>query len=154
MTAPEIGVLLPVRIETRFVPPGQPADTDDQWRLRIRVVPDAVSVTDHDPVPSALELDAVEAMWQRAGSAVLDTPTGQQGWDGLVAAVGVRTGGVAGPDLSSHVCIRRHDVDRSTQRAARGGTSIPPGRSSPFDSALARTWRCGTKTSCRADGVD
>lgn len=88
MTAPEIGVLLPVRIETRFVPPGVPGNADNQWRLRIRIIPDAVSITDHDPIPSQLELDAVEAMWQRAKSADLETAEGRQAWDGLVAAVG------------------------------------------------------------------
>ena len=44
VTVTEIGVLLPVRLETRFVAPGSPA----RWRLRVRVVPDAVSITNHD----------------------------------------------------------------------------------------------------------
>ena len=55
MTAPQIGVLLPVRLETRFAAPaGAPA----RWRLRVRVVPDAVSITMHDELASTVELDA------------------------------------------------------------------------------------------------
>ena len=54
MTAPQVGVLLPVRLETRFVAPRGPAGS---WRLRVRIIPDAVAVTVHDPVPTTLELE-------------------------------------------------------------------------------------------------
>ena len=44
-----VGVLLPVRLETRFVAPAG----GSAWRLRVRVIPDAVSITNHDDRPSA-----------------------------------------------------------------------------------------------------
>ena len=50
MTAPSIGVLLPVRLETRFVAPR--ATSGAPWRMRLRVVPDAVSITNHDDLAS------------------------------------------------------------------------------------------------------
>ena len=89
MTAPEVGVLLPVRLELRFVAPGALDDGVAEWRLRIRIVPDAISVIDHDPMPSQLELDAVETMWRRAGSDDLDSPSGRRAWEGLITAVGL-----------------------------------------------------------------
>jgi len=62
VTAPQVGVLLPVRLETRFLRAGQPPG----WHLRVRVIPDAVSIATHDDLASATELDAVEAMWRAA----------------------------------------------------------------------------------------
>ena len=87
MSAPTVGVLLPVRLETRFVPPSAAAG----WLLRVRVVPDAVSITTRSPEPSALELDAVEAMWREAGSADLETATGRAAWRALAGLVGSET---------------------------------------------------------------
>ena len=85
MTAPQIGVLLPVRLETRFVAPGS---ATGRWRLRVRVVPDAVSITMHDELASTVELDAVEAMWRAAGGHGLESPEGRRAWRALAAAVG------------------------------------------------------------------
>ena len=66
----EYGVLLPVQIETRFIPPGtsaeQPLEPDpDQpdWRLRLRVVPDRASITVERITPSPAELVALQALW-------------------------------------------------------------------------------------------
>ena len=87
MTAPTVGVLVPVRLETRFVPPTPAAG----WLMRVRVVPDAVSITTRSPEPSALELDAVEAMWREAGSADLETVTGKVAWRTLAELVGGET---------------------------------------------------------------
>ncbi|MFC5142935.1 hypothetical protein ACFPK1_32260 [Actinomycetospora rhizophila] len=63
MTA-SIGVLLPLRLETRFVEPPAPAGS---WTLRVRVVPDAASLDRHQPLATTGELDAVEAMWRATG---------------------------------------------------------------------------------------
>jgi hypothetical protein len=82
-----VGVLLPVRLETRFVTPVEGAG----WRLRVRVIPDAVSITNHDDRPSALELDAVEAMWSEvgaSGAAGLESATGRRAWRTLATTVG------------------------------------------------------------------
>ena len=86
MTA-TVGVLLPVRLETRFVAPAGGAG----WLLRVRVIPDAVSITNHDDRPSALELDAVEAMWSEVGptgAAGLESAAGRRAWRTLAATVG------------------------------------------------------------------
>lgn len=86
MTA-TVGVLLPVRLETRFVAPAAGAG----WRLRVRVIPDAVSITNHDDRPSALELDAVEAMWSEVGptgAAGLESAAGRRAWRTLATTVG------------------------------------------------------------------
>ncbi len=88
MSAPTVGVLVPVRLETRFVPP----TASSLWVLRVRVIPDAVSITTRSPEPSELELDAVEAMWRDAGSADLETARGREAWRVLAALVGAETG--------------------------------------------------------------
>jgi hypothetical protein len=84
VAAPEIGVLVPLRLETRFVGRGSPT----RWRLRVRIVPDAVSITNHDERPSEAELDAVEAMWRAAGGHGLESAAGRRAWRDLAAAVG------------------------------------------------------------------
>ncbi len=56
MTAAQIGVLLPARLETRF-----DQGTDGGWRLRVIVIPADVWVDEHDPAPDAAELDLLEA---------------------------------------------------------------------------------------------
>jgi hypothetical protein len=84
VSVPEIGVLLPVRLETRFVAPGRRGP----WRLRVRIVPDAVSITNHDELASMVELDAVEAMWRAADGQGLESPEGRRAWRALATAVG------------------------------------------------------------------
>ena len=84
MTAPVVGVLIPMRLETRFLDRGGVRG----WSLRVRVVPEAVSISNHDDTPSALELDAVEAMWREAGSANLESSKGRPAWQGLARLVG------------------------------------------------------------------
>ncbi|CAN5258692.1 hypothetical protein BH18ACT12_BH18ACT12_08950 [soil metagenome] len=51
-------------------------------------MPDAVSITNHDELASASELDAVEAMWRTAGGQGLESAAGRRAWRGLAAAVG------------------------------------------------------------------
>ena len=86
MTAPEVGVLLPMRLETRFVNRGVAG-----WRMRVRVVPDAVSVSNRDPNPSDFELDSVEAMWREIGTSDLGSAKGQAAWRTLARLVGPET---------------------------------------------------------------
>lgn len=86
MTA-TVGVLLPVRLETRFVAPA----CGTGWLLRVRVIPDAVSITNHDDQPSAVELGAVEAMWSEVGTsgvAGLESAAGRRAWRTLATTVG------------------------------------------------------------------
>src|SRR5262245_9774241 len=51
-----------------------------------------MSIANHDDVPSAFELDAVEAMWRAAGGANLESPEGQRAWRTLAASVGPERG--------------------------------------------------------------
>ena len=122
MSAPEIGVLVPVRLETRFVPP---TGRNRPWLLRVRVVPDAVSITNHDDRPSTVELDAVEAMWGAAGGRNLESAAGRRAWRALAAATGAERAAwlartfppVTGPD--GQITIQRPDETRSAMRAPR-----------------------------------
>jgi len=50
--------LLPVRIETRYL------SRQDQRTLGIRVYPDDLHTVDHEPTPTANELDAAQAYWR------------------------------------------------------------------------------------------
>ena len=123
-------MLLPVRLETRFVGPGRPP----RWRLRVRVVPDAVSITTHDDVPSAVELDAVEAMWRAAGGATSSRRQGGARGATLAAAVGAERAAwlartfppVTGPDGAITITRPSADADRHA-RPARDGAAADDG---------------------------
>ncbi len=67
---PIVGVLLPLRVETKFSPPQGLAG----WLLRVRVIPDVPSVDGHDPLASDVELDSVTSLWQNCSG---DLSTGQ-----------------------------------------------------------------------------
>jgi hypothetical protein len=60
---PVIGVLLPLRLETRFYGPEQPGDS---WRLRLRIIPDRASMDTHDPGVTEAEFESVVAFWAAA----------------------------------------------------------------------------------------
>ncbi len=78
-----VGVLLPLRLETRFFPP----EGDAGWTMRVRIVPDAPSLDRFQPVPTATELDAVEGLWRDTGGD-LTTPEGIARWNSFAAVVG------------------------------------------------------------------
>ena len=63
----DVGVLLPLRLETLFDGPATAFNDDpDRWRLSLRVVPDEASVRRDDAHVSAGELAAVRAFWAAA----------------------------------------------------------------------------------------
>src|SRR3954454_21608645 len=70
-----VGVLLPVRIETRF----------STGRLRLRVVPDEPWFSRHDPRVSAGEVDALH---RYADTPATTEREREQAWRDLAAAVG------------------------------------------------------------------
>jgi hypothetical protein len=78
---PTLGVMLPVRMETRFYAPGAAGLS---WKLRLRIVPDHASIDRHDPRPNAMELDDVERMWQQAGGN-LTTDKGKAAWGAFMS---------------------------------------------------------------------
>lgn len=84
---PDIGVLLPLRLETRFFPPAGAAG----WVLKVRIVPDAASLDRHLPLPTTTELDAVETLWQLADGD-LTTDAGASQWWRFAAQVGAARG--------------------------------------------------------------
>jgi hypothetical protein len=61
----DVGVLLPLRLETLFDPPLS-AHNDDpsRWKLSIRVVPDEASICRDDAHISEAELGAIRRFWQ------------------------------------------------------------------------------------------
>ena len=124
MAAPQIGVLLPLRLETRFNRSGRPA----RWSIRVRVVPDAMSIANHDDVPSAFELDAVEAMWRAAGGANLESPEGQRAWRTLAASVGPERARLARPHVPAGRRLRRHDHDHPARADAHRHARAPRAR--------------------------
>jgi hypothetical protein len=82
---PTIGVLLPARLETRFDPP---AGSAGSWRMRLRIVPDEPWLDSHEPVPTALELDTLDAFWAEAAGPGLGSPEGEAAWRRLAGAHG------------------------------------------------------------------
>ncbi|WP_433379232.1 hypothetical protein ACQPZX_13120 [Actinoplanes sp. CA-142083] len=72
-----VGVLLPLRIETRF----------DGARLRLRVIPDEPWLDRHDPLPRAGELDLLERYLAVAGDQP-GAPDARQAWRAFAGQVG------------------------------------------------------------------
>ncbi|MFC6064374.1 hypothetical protein [Streptomyces ochraceiscleroticus] len=72
-----VGVLLPVRIETRF----------DDSRLRVLIVPDEPWFDRHDPLPGPAELDLLERYVAVAGDNP-GAPSARQAWRTFASQVG------------------------------------------------------------------
>jgi hypothetical protein len=154
VTAPQVGVLVPVRLETRFVAPSRVP----RWRLRVRVVPDAMSLTNHDDRASVDELDAVEAMWRAVGGQGLESAEGRRAWRDLARAVGAERAAwlartfppVTGPDGA--VTIARPSQTRTTMRPPKV-MGLPPA----IELWLARSGRppfLAATLTVLAEGVD
>lgn len=77
-----VGVLLPLRLETRFRRPnGGP------WKLRVRVYPDPVALAPPAPAPTRAEADLVAACWTQADGG-LTTDAGEAAFRSLAGSVG------------------------------------------------------------------
>lgn len=79
-----IGVLLPMRLETRY---RRPEHAGDPWRLRIRVHPDPVALSGPPLPPSQQEAERVAACWGHAAGD-LTTDEGAAAFTSLAGAVG------------------------------------------------------------------
>lgn len=79
-----VGVLLPLRLETRFV---RPQAAGDAWRLRLRVHPDPVALGAPPAAPTREETELVVGCWTRARGD-LSTDDGGLAFGDLAAAVG------------------------------------------------------------------
>src|SRR5215217_6797820 len=113
---PNVGVLLPVRVETRFSPP----EGNTEWRLRVLVVPDEPSIDRHDPIPFDAELDSVERLWQTS-QGDLNSEAGRIAWQTFVdrhggarAAWLARTFPPLPPDDEGVIRIERPAETRTT----------------------------------------
>ena len=100
---PTLGVLLPVRLETRFYPP---ATAGQGWKLRLRIVPDHASIDRHDPLATVMELDDVERMWQQA-EGDLNTKTGKAAWRAFMSVHRPHRAAWAGAHLPPLTARRR-----------------------------------------------
>lgn len=84
MAEKKIGVLLPVRLETKFVAP----DVDgDPWLVKVAVIPDEVAMNRHSPKASDGELVRLEAAL-RASAGDLFSETGRDAFRNLAGEVG------------------------------------------------------------------
>jgi hypothetical protein len=86
MADPKIGVLLPLRIETKFVEP-DPESEAEPWRLKVAVIPDEVSMNRHSRQTSRDELDRLEAAW-RACRGDMASDDGRRAFRTLAGEVG------------------------------------------------------------------
>jgi hypothetical protein len=79
---PLVGVLLPLRLETRWMQKG----TD--WTLKLRVIPDDIARSRHDSTPRIEELEALDAVYQACdGNLANPGNEGKASWTALVGAM-------------------------------------------------------------------
>ena len=109
-----IGVLLPLRLETRF---RRPASAGDPWRLRIRVYPDPVALAAPPSTPTQSEANLVASCWSRCAGE-LSGDAGEAAFRSLASAVG---GGRAA------YLLRTVPVIRSGTDFVADGSFRPPG---------------------------
>ncbi|MGH8863109.1 MAG: hypothetical protein ACREVZ_00430, partial [Burkholderiales bacterium] len=80
----EIGVMLPLRLETLF--DHQP---DDTWKLSLRVIPDEPSIMRDQPKVTASEVECLEELWNRSRVMAPAAGTPSANWldhaEGMVA---------------------------------------------------------------------
>ncbi len=87
---PVYGVLLPVRLETRFVRPAEgaaPGTDDAKWRLRLRVEPDPVSLPAGGRAATEHEAHQVADFWTTCNGD-LSTPEAEAAFASLAGRVG------------------------------------------------------------------
>lgn len=108
---PQIATLLPVRLETRFDPPGAGRPN---WRLRLRIVPDRPWFSSHDPLPSAGELNDVEQFWRDLDGGTPTSALGREAFARLADSHGapralwlVRSFPVTGADANGDPVVTR-----------------------------------------------
>ena len=111
--ATSVGVLLPLRIETRFY--GN--------RLRLRVIPDEPWLDRHDPLPSAAELDALDRYLTAAGGGPPAGDKALAAWASFGQQVGAARGvwllrsfPASGPDADGRWACQRPPVLRKEPR--------------------------------------
>lgn len=82
----DVGVLLPVRLETLFDEPASKNNNDpDRWKLSIRVIPDEASICRDNTFVSKDEIKAVLAFWKQIQQPGAVSDTWLEGKDAEVA---------------------------------------------------------------------
>jgi hypothetical protein len=88
MADPHIGVLLPARLETRFIKPtAAPPAAGSAWKLKIAVIPDDPWMNNHTDVVTEDEAERLAAMWAACHNDVA-TLEGQRAFRVLAQQVG------------------------------------------------------------------
>jgi hypothetical protein len=77
-------VLLPVRLETRF---DKTSDSPVRWTMRLRIIPDNVSIDRLDTMVSEGEVALTERLWKTTNGD-LDSENGKSAWGEFVSRVG------------------------------------------------------------------
>ena len=131
---PIIGVMLPLRIETRFTAPAGPALP---WTLRLRVIPDAPSLDRHLAVPAKEELDALETMWINAAGD-LTTEVGKAQWRRFANQVGAARAAWLARSFPAQIVGGTVTIDRPAVTRDDLGTSQVAGLPATIEIWMAR----------------
>ena len=132
---PIIGVLLPIRIETRFFAHAAGAGAD--WIVRVRVIPDAASLDRHLPIPTNEELDALETMWVNA-NADLTTDEGKAQWRRFAAQVGAARAAWLARTFPAQVTVGQITINRPAGTRTDLGVSRVAGLPDNIEIWIAR----------------
>ncbi len=110
-----LAVLLPLHLQTRFVPP----DGEDRpkWTLQIMITPDSVFFHRHRPIVAEAEQGLLDQLWATC-EGDLSTDAGREAFGWLAAAVG---GGRAAWLVRRHPPTRTRD---GTWTGARGAVPV------------------------------
>ncbi len=141
---PVIGVMLPLRMETRFYAPSAPPPSP--WTMRLRVIPDAPSLDRHLASPTKLELDALEMMWVNAG-ADLTTDIGKAQWRRFATQVGAARAAWLARSFPAQVTGGSISINRPATTRTDLGTSRIAGLPATIEIWIARGGAAATKIS-------
>lgn len=105
----DVGVLLPVRLETLFDAPGSPENNNPgSWKLSLRVIPDEASICRHNTFVSQGELNALQTFWQSIQQPGDPADSWLDGDKAIVAwkLLGDRVGGARAAWLTGSIPLR------------------------------------------------
>lgn len=80
----KIGVLLPLKIESRFY---EPSPQNNNWRLRVRLIPDDISIDNHNPLVSEEEFSATDTFYNSVNGD-MDSLNVEDAWSVFAREVG------------------------------------------------------------------
>ncbi len=140
-----VAALVPVRLETRFLAPGvdaatpeaPPGNGPDTWRLRLRIVPDTISIDRHDPAVSPPERLALASFWRAMATdpdpgdpaSSARAAAAEDGWPDALSRLAASVGAGRAAWLVRSVPARRTENgvevgDPAPGTTPRGGASV------------------------------